>query len=100
MQVLVRAQGPSLAQYGVTGALSDTVLQIYSGQTLLQSNDDWKVPSAGGATQAAIQATGLAPLMDVESAILITLPPGAYTTYVSGKNGATGVAIVEAFLTQ
>ena len=100
VQVLVRAQGASLANYGVTGALADTTLQIYSGSTLLMSNDDWKVPAAGGATQAAIQATGLAPLMDSESAILITLPPGAYTTFVQGKNGATGIAIVEAFLTQ
>ena len=100
VQVLVRAQGPSLAQFGVAGALTDTTLEIYSGQTLLQSNDDWKVPGIGNATQAAIQATGLAPLNDLESAILITLPPGAYTTFVKGKNGATGVAIVEAFLTQ
>ena len=64
------------------------------------TNDDWKTPASGGATQAAVQATGLAPMMDAESAILITLPPGAYTTFVRGKNGTTGVAIVEAFLTQ
>ncbi len=99
VQVLIRAQGPSLAQYGVSGALADTTLEIYSGSTLLSSNDDWKTPATGGATQAQIQATGLAPLMDAESAILITLPPGAYTTFVKGKNGTTGVAIVEAFLT-
>jgi hypothetical protein len=100
VSVLVRAQGPSLAQFGVTGALADTTLELYSGSTLLMSNDDWKTPASGGATQAAIQATGYAPLMDGESAILITLQPGAYTTFVKGKNGATGVAIVEAFLTQ
>ncbi len=100
VSVLVRAQGPSLASLGVTGALADPTLEIYSGSTLLMSNDDWKTPVAGGATSAAIQATGLAPLMDGESAILITLQPGAYTTFVKGKGGATGVAIVEAFLTQ
>jgi hypothetical protein len=100
VQVLIRAQGPSLANYGVTGALVDTTLQVYSGQTLMATNDDWKVSVNGGASQAAIQATGLAPLMDAESAVLVTLPPGAYTTIVSGKNGATGVAIAEAFLTQ
>ncbi len=100
VQVLVRAQGPSLAIYGVSGPLADTTLQVYSGQTLVASNDDWKVPAAGGATQAAILATGLAPLMDAESAVLMTLAPGAYTTFVGGKNGATGVAIVEAFLVQ
>ncbi len=80
--------------------VSDTVLDLYQGSTLLQSNDDWKTPAAGGATQAAIQATGMAPLADSESAILVTLQPGAYSTIVRGKNGATGIAIVEAFLTQ
>jgi hypothetical protein len=100
VSVLVRAQGPSLTQFGVTGALPDTTLELYSGSTLIASNDDWKTQTAGGATQAAIQATGYAPLADGESAILVTLQPGAYTTFVKGKNGASGVAIVEAFLTQ
>ena len=71
------------------------MLDLYQGTTLMQSNDDWK------STQpAAIQATGMAPAMDAESAILVTLAPGAYTTFVRGNSGATGVAIVEAFLTQ
>jgi uncharacterized protein DUF4331 len=100
VQVLVRAQGATLAQYGVTGQLPDTVLDLYQGSTLLQTNDDWKVPATGGATQAAVSATGFAPGSDSDSAILMTLPPGAYTMIVHGKNGATGIAIVEAFLAQ
>lgn len=95
VSVLIRAQGASLAQFGVSGALADTTLELYQGQTLIQSNDDWKTTQ-----QAAIQATGYAPGADTESAILVTLQPGAYTTFVKGKNGTTGVAIVEAFLTQ
>ncbi len=95
VSVLVRAQGPSLANFGVAGQLNDTVLDLYQGATLIQTNDDWK-----STNQAAIQATGLAPAMDAESAILVTLQPGVYTTIVHGKNGATGVALVEAFLTQ
>ena len=63
-------------------------------------NHDWKNPAAGGATQAAIVATGYAPGSDSDSAILVTLQPGAYTTIVRGKNGATGVAVVETFLNQ
>ena len=47
--------------------------------------------------QAAIQATGLAPSIDVESAILITLQPGNYTAILSGKNGTTGVGLVEVY---
>jgi hypothetical protein len=80
--------------------LADTVLELWQGGTMVQSSDDWKTPAAGGATQAAITATGFAPGSDSDSAILATLQPGAYTTVVRGKNGATGVAIVEAFLTQ
>lgn len=100
VQVLVRAQGASLTALGVPGALADATLELWQGQTSLMTNDDWKVPAAGGATAAAITATGFAPGSDSDSAILITLQPGAYTTVVRGKNGATGVGIVEAFLTQ
>jgi hypothetical protein len=100
VSVVVRAQGASLAALGVPGNLADTVLELWQGGTMVQSSDDWKTPAAGGATQAAITATGFAPGSDSDSAILATLQPGAYTTVVRGKNGATGVAIVEAFLTQ
>jgi hypothetical protein len=91
----VRAQGASLAAFGVTGQLPDTVLELYQGTTMIQSNDDWKATQ-----QAAVQATGFAPTSDSDSAIVVTLQPGAYTTIVRGKAGATGVALVEAFLTQ
>ncbi len=93
VQVLVRATGPSLTAYGVAGAVSDTTLEVYSGQTLIATNDDWKTTQ-----QAAIAATGLAPTNDRESAALITVPPGAYTMFVRGKAGATGVGLVETFL--
>lgn len=95
VSVLVRAQGASLAAFGVTGQLADTVLEVYQGSTLVQSNDDWKATQ-----QAAVQATGFAPGSDSDSAMVLTLQPGAYTTIVRGKGTATGVAIVEAFLTQ
>lgn len=100
VQVLVRALGASLGQFGVTGQLADTAIDLYQGTTLLQTNDDWRTPAQGGASAAAITATGMAPLSDSDSAILITLPPGAYSTIVRGKNNATGIAIVEAFLAQ
>jgi len=91
--VMVRARGPSLIPYGITNALVDPVLQLFSGQTLVASNDDW-----GSATNAAqIQASGFAPGNAKESAILITLNPGAYTAIVTGAGGGTGVGIVEVF---
>jgi hypothetical protein len=73
--------------------LVDTTLEVYSGSTLVSSNDDWKTTQ-----QAAISATGLAPLNDRESAALLTVQPGAYTMIVRGKGAATGVGLVETFL--
>ena len=94
--VVVRARGPSLTSAGVPDALADPTLQLFTGQTPLVSNDNWM--DAGNA--AAIQASGFMPLDPLESAILTTLAPGAYTAIVSGVGGTTGVAIVELFRTE
>ncbi|MDD2919821.1 M6 family metalloprotease domain-containing protein [Rhodoferax sp.] len=89
--VLIRARGPSLSAYNVPGVLADPMMGVYSGPTVIASNDDW-----GTATNAAdITATGLAPTNAMESAILTTLDPGAYTVIVRGFNNTTGVGIVE-----
>ena len=93
VQVLVRALGPSLTAFGVNAAVNDTTIEVYSGQTLLTSNDDWK-----SSQQAAITATGYAPMNDKESAALLTVNPGAYTMIVRGKNGATGIGLMETYL--
>jgi hypothetical protein len=58
----------------------------------ITQNDDWK-----GSQQAQIQATGLAPSNDKESALLVTLPAGQYTAIVRGTNDGTGNALVEVF---
>ena len=91
--VLVRARGPSLTAAGVPGALQDTVLQLFAGAAVIASNDDWQSsPDA-----AVIQSSGFAPSDARESVIRITLNPGAYTAIVTGKNGTTGVGIIEVF---
>ena len=91
--VVVRARGPSLTAAGVPGAISDPVLDLYSGQTIIARNDDWQM--AGNAAQ--VQASGFAPSIAQESAILATLNPGPYTAIVTGYQGVTGVGIVEVF---
>lgn len=89
-RILTRALGPSLP---VNGALADPTLELYDGNgTLIASNDNWR-----DAQQTDITAAGLPPRRDAESAILSTLPPGAYSTIVRGKNGTTGVALVEIY---
>lgn len=90
--VVIRARGPSMSNQ-VANTLANPVLQLFSGSTPVQSNDDW----INGPDAAQIQAAGFAPSHSVESAILVTLQPGAYTAIVSGAGNTTGVGIVEVF---
>lgn len=90
---LIRAIGPSLANNGVAGALADPVLQLFDADgMLLAQNDNWK-----DTQETEIEATGIPPADDLESAILATLPPSSYTAEVTGKEGATGVGLIEVY---
>ena len=91
--VVVRARGPSLAAAGIANALDDPELQLFAGPGVIAYNGDWQA----SADAAAISARGLAPADPREAVILVTLAPGAYTAIVSGRNGATGVGIIEVF---
>jgi hypothetical protein len=91
--VLVRAIGPTLANAGVDGALEDPILELHDANgSLIVSNDDWKTTQ-----QTDIEATGLAPTDDRESAILMTLAPDSYTAIVRGVNNTTGNGLVEVY---
>src|SRR6267378_6358405 len=91
LRVLVRALGPSLASAGVTTPLADPTLSLRDANgNVIANNDNWK-----DSQQADIAATGKAPPNDHESAILALLAPGNYTAIVAGKNGTTGVALIE-----
>jgi hypothetical protein len=95
-KVLFRAIGPSLANAGVINSLPDPTLQLYTGNgTLMIENDNWRLPQG-----ALINATGLAPTDDRESALSLILGPGAYTAIVRGVGDSTGVALVEAYQLQ
>lgn len=95
-RVLVRAVGPSLTGSGVSGALGDTTLELHDNNGLtVAANDNWK-----DSQEADIRATGIQPASDLESAILETLAPGAYTAIVRGKDGATGVGLIEVYSLQ
>jgi sugar lactone lactonase YvrE len=96
-QTLIRALGPTLAQapFNITGNLTDpTLMLVDANGSVVASNNDWK-----SSQENEIQATGLAPPNDKEAAILTTLPPGSFTAIVSGKNGETGIALVDVFNT-
>ena len=91
--VLIRALGPSLSGFDVSAPLADPLLQLFSGQMLLEQNDNWQ----DGARADEILGSGLAPADALESAILVTLDPGEYTAIVRGFGGAEGIALVEVY---
>jgi hypothetical protein len=93
-KVIVRAIGPSL-QGVLAGALSDPVLELrHDNGSLIFQNDNWR----DDATQAAeLEAHKIAPTHNLEAAMVATLAPGNYTASVRGKNGATGVGLVEVY---
>ena len=100
-QVFVRGIGPSLAPYNVPDFLADPVLEIrdVNGQ-LVASNDNWQNQSGGEDVALAIYQHGLAPISPLESVVMVTLPPGPYTALLRGKNGGTGVGLVEVYDSQ
>lgn len=92
-RVIVRAIGPSLGSAGVPDPLADPTLTLYnSNHAVVAQNDNWR-----DTQEAEIEATGLAPHNNLESAIVATLAPGTYTAIVSGKNGGTGNALAEVY---
>src|SRR5436190_14126419 len=95
-KILFRAIGPSLAGGGIQSALADPQLDLFDGQgTRIATNNNWR-----DSQQTLIQDTGAAPEDDAESAILSDLAPGSYTAVVSGVNGGTGTALIEAYYLQ
>ena len=94
-RVIVRGIGPSLGNFGVPDVLADPTLELHAGDgTLIATNDNWKSDQ-----QAEIEGTGLQPTNDLEAAIVTTLPAdgAGYTAILRGKNGETGVGLIEAY---
>ncbi|HEV2841701.1 MAG TPA: PQQ-dependent sugar dehydrogenase [Chthoniobacterales bacterium] len=92
-RVIVRALGPSLQQLGVPNPLADPRLELCeSTGAIIASNDNWRTTQ-----ETEIINSQLAPTNDLESAIIATLQPGAYTAIVQGTNGGNGVGVVEVY---
>jgi hypothetical protein len=91
--VIVRAIGPSLAGFGVADVLADPVLELHGpGAFATITNNNWR-----DAQENEIQATGIPPTNNLESAIVAMLTPGAYTAIVRGNGDSSGVALVEVY---
>ncbi|CAN5674697.1 hypothetical protein BH20VER1_BH20VER1_19880 [soil metagenome] len=100
-QVIVRAIGPSLVAAGLAGVLQDPVLELFAGPTRIATNNNWRTTELGGAISSPqavdLEGFGIGPTSAAESAMLVTLAPGAYTALVRGVNNGTGIGLVEVF---
>ncbi len=93
-QLLIRAVGPTLADFGVTGTLADPILEVYSGNTKIAENDNWAASLSSTFTAVgAFQLTA----GSRDAALVTSLTPGAYTVQVRGVASGTGEAIVEIY---
>jgi arylsulfate sulfotransferase len=92
--IVLRALGPSLGGFGLSGVLSDPVLSVYnSSHTLIATNDNWQ----SDPNHFTVESDGLAPANLLESASALSLAPGAYTVIVTGKNSTPGISLVELY---
>jgi len=92
-RVIIRGIGPSMAGVGVTGAVTDPVLRLFSASgSPLAVNDNWQ-----DTQRAEIEQTGLQPADPREAAVIATLAPAAYTATVSAANGNNGVGLIEIY---
>jgi hypothetical protein len=93
--VLLRAIGPSLAQSGVPDVLADPLLELHGpGAFVTIINDNWEDDPV---QEAQIRATGIPPTNHLESAIVATLAPGAYSAITRGNRNTLGIALVEVY---
>jgi fimbrial isopeptide formation D2 family protein len=92
-RIVLRAIGPALEFEGVAGALQDPLLELHNANgDLMTTNDDWR-----DTQESELLAVNLNPKFDRESAIIVTLLPGRYTAIMRGKNGTTGIGLVEVY---
>jgi hypothetical protein len=95
--LLIRAVGPTLGQFGVSGTLLDPQLTVFTGAgDKIDENDNWGGSSALSSIFSRVGAFGLSSTTK-DSAVVVTLNPGAYTAQVSGVGNTTGIALVEVY---
>jgi hypothetical protein len=100
MTLLIRAVGPGLGDFGVTGFLADPQITLFSGGAVVATNDNWSSgasPASLAAAAAGAGAFALAP-GSRDAALLVDLAAGSYTASVSGVGGTTGTALVEIYV--
>ena len=96
--LLVRVVGPTLAAtFGVGGAMPDPKLDLFSGQTVIATNDNWGGDAQLAATAKSVGAFDFASASSKDAMLLITLPPGGYTVQATGVSNSSGTALIEVY---
>jgi hypothetical protein len=100
-RVLIRASGPALAGFGVTGTLGQPKLELYNSRNLLHTSAAaWGLQANADEIRGAAKTVSAFDLPEgsADAAMVVTLLPGAWTVQVSGVNDTTGVALVEVYV--
>ncbi len=99
--LLIRGPGPTLgaAPFNIPGVLADPQLRIFRGSTVLAENNDWSKASNASQIASVAAQVGAFALQagSRDPALVVTLPPGAYTAQISGVGATTGVALIEVY---
>ena len=94
-RVALRGVGPSLSQFGLNPVLADPTLELKNANgTTLVSNDNW---TDDAASAALLTANGLGLQDPKEAGIFTSLPPGAFTVILAGKNSSIGIGLIEVY---
>jgi hypothetical protein len=98
-RVLMRAAGPGLRRYDVTGAMNDPVMTAFRGDVAVSTNDDW---SSGAFTDRIVSAAGVVGAFEFaaqtkDAALLSLFEPANYTVVVSNRSSVPGIALVEVY---
>lgn len=95
--LLVRGVGPSLGQFGLTGVLADPVATMFRGESTVATNDNWGGDAAITARGTQVGAFAFTAPSSLDAALALAPSGGSYTVQVTGKGGATGIALAEIY---
>jgi hypothetical protein len=95
--LLIRGSGPALVPFGVPGTLPDPQLELYSGSSVLGSNEGWGGSPAIASSASSVGAFAWTSQASHDSALIENMPGGPYTAQIAGQSGDTGVALVEVY---
>lgn len=98
-QFLIRGAGPALAKHGISTFVVDPMLTLYRGDTVIAQNNDWMDGGQEEAIAAVGARVGAGTFEEAskDAALVVTLEPGIYTVHMSGRNGGTGIGLVDVF---